>query len=326
MVVVPQGLGDVIITFPTVQQILCYGFEVIYVVKDDNIKAYIKSYFSRFQARLFFILLRGNQPWRLYDLIIEVRKFSATFIVSAFGVSQLKFSLLALFSGALYRICFDNKLAFLFYFSISPSGGHKGLEFSRALAFLGIPSLESVVFKPRSRKVASHSDRIVVIGPGSGSDESHKRWPYFHFSELINLILDNHRASVLLLGDRTEYELCKRILSFVDARHQQSVRLMPGEVSLQDFAGAVGGVDVAVTNCNGLSHLCASIGIPIIGIYGPTNWRTTGPLSDQFVPIQTTLPCSPCYRPGYTRGCGNPQCMSSIRPETVFGKIGNFLA
>ncbi len=326
VIVVPQGLGDVIITFPTVHKILIHGYEVIYVVKDDNIKTYVESYFSGFQAVLFFIVTRGTKPESLLALIIELRRVSATYIVSAFGVSQLKFSLLALFSGASYRICFANKLAFLSNLIISPSGGHKGLEFSQVLKLLNIPSMEAVVFKSKGRNLESRRERVILVGPGSGSEESHKRWPHLHFSKLINLILDNYSARVLLLGDRIEFELCERILSSVDARHRKFVQIRAGEVPLHDFAIAVNGVDVAVTNCNGLSHLCASVGIPIIGIYGPTNWRITGPLSDQFVPIESRLSCSPCYRPGYTRGCGSPQCMYSIRPEAVYRELSKFLA
>jgi ADP-heptose:LPS heptosyltransferase len=60
---------------------------------------------------------------------------------------------------------------------------------------------------------------------------------------------------------------------------------------------------------------------PIIGIYGPTDDRITGPISDSFIPITAGLDCSPCYRRDYRFGCGDPVCMEKISVEKVYQAV-----
>jgi heptosyltransferase-2 len=64
-------------------------------------------------------------------------------------------------------------------------------------------------------------------------------------------------------------------------------------------------------------HLAAAVGVPIVGIFGPTNERATSPLAHAGVPAEiVTNPvwCRPCM----LRECPiDHRCMTGIEPARV---------
>lgn len=167
----------------------------------------------------------------------------------------------------------------------------------------------------RDKFCGEERGKAVVLAPGSGIVESHKRWPAENYRSLIEelLRLDNSLRCVLL-GGRSEEPLLDECRP---GKHSGRVTVrIPRSIS--ESLELLGESALLVSGCTGPIHLAALVGTPVVGIYGPTNPGFTGPWSEQVRIVRRGLGCSPCYRPDFIRGCGNPVCISGISVEEVF--------
>jgi heptosyltransferase-2 len=62
-------------------------------------------------------------------------------------------------------------------------------------------------------------------------------------------------------------------------------------------------------------HLSAALGLPGVAVFGPTDYRATGPVSDKWLLVNDKEPCAPCFK----RVCpsGTRNCMKKLSPEEV---------
>ncbi|HLA84545.1 MAG TPA: glycosyltransferase family 9 protein [Thermoguttaceae bacterium] len=161
--------------------------------------------------------------------------------------------------------------------------------------------------------------RWVVLAPGSGVVEAHKRYPVESFRALARLLLQaSPDIGVVALGSSKEQELIHSVLE-VDGDASRRIALTG--LSIAESLAVLSRCHCLVAACSGASHLGTAAGIPIVGIYGPTNPGHTGAYSNQLRVVRLGLKCSPCYRMKQLTGCGNPICMTLIPPETVFEAV-----
>jgi heptosyltransferase-2 len=67
-----------------------------------------------------------------------------------------------------------------------------------------------------------------------------------------------------------------------------------GKTDLRAFVGLMACLDAVVANDSGAMHLGAALGIPTIGIFGPTKPDETHPVGRRAVFIRGEAECSPC--------------------------------
>lgn len=164
--------------------------------------------------------------------------------------------------------------------------------------------------------------RRIVIAPGSSPVEIHKRWPHSQYRELIvQLTCEYSDMHIALLGSPGEASLLEGIASGLEAERMQIVAQPDIEVTLALLQQSA----LVVCGCTGAGHLAMLAGIPIVGLYGPTNPSYTGPFTPMLRVVRKDYSCSPCYRPGFEKGCGNPICMTDITVEHVLGSIREIL-
>jgi heptosyltransferase-2 len=86
---------------------------------------------------------------------------------------------------------------------------------------------------------------------------------------------------------------------------------------------------VFITNDSGIMHLAAAVGVPVVALFGPTDWRRLHPWTPQHVVVRQNLPCMPCFyyssRPLRCVAGVNYACMREISVETVYAAVENTL-
>lgn len=158
----------------------------------------------------------------------------------------------------------------------------------------------------------------IIVAPGSGPVELHKRWPPERYRELImRLISADAVVRVLLLGSPAEATMMSGIAEQMPSERVRVVAQPDIELAFALIRRAA----VIVCSCGGAGHMAALAGTPIVGLYGPTNPNFTGPFSSQLRLISRGYSCAPCYRPGFERGCGNPICMTDISVDEVLSAV-----
>ena len=85
-------------------------------------------------------------------------------------------------------------------------------------------------------------------------------------------------------------------------------------VLLRTFTGVVSCLEALVANDSGAMHLGAAVGIPTVGVFGPTNSDETHPVGRRAVFVRGVAECSPCR---HVTCPIDHRCMTSVMPESV---------
>jgi heptosyltransferase II len=106
---------------------------------------------------------------------------------------------------------------------------------------------------------------------GSENDPS-KRWPVGHWRRLIGAFPTER---FVLFGTHGDAAITARIADGLDPSR---VSDLAGRTDLMGFAAALGTCRLLVANDTGGMHLANALGVPVIGLFGPTNPIRTGPV------------------------------------------------
>jgi ADP-heptose:LPS heptosyltransferase len=158
---------------------------------------------------------------------------------------------------------------------------------------------------------------VIGLNTGAGDRWGHKKWRIDGFISLIDMLLEDGDARVLLLGGPGERERNARIKSHFGARVADGCR-----DDLRDFVREVDICDVVVTSDTLALHVALGLGKRVVALFGPTSpWEVDlYGLGQKIVP---DLDCICCYKPNCER---KPNCMDLISARDVAGAVSDELA
>jgi heptosyltransferase-2 len=149
-----------------------------------------------------------------------------------------------------------------------------------------------------------------AIAPGASYGAA-KCWPPERFASLADRLISECDADVIFFGAPGEKEIAAQICSSMKS-HAIS---MAGETSMRDLVALFSGCSVFIGNDSGAMHVAAAAGLPVIGIFGPTDPEGTAPVTPQFTLMREVVSCSPCF----LRRCPvDHRCMTRITVDSVF--------
>jgi len=269
------------------------------------------------------------------------RRFDIAFIFHR----RITSSLLFLLSGVKERIGFDylGRGLFLTKKVKYKEGLHeieKNLHLIEEAGFspdgtdpeLFIPEIQREKAENIMRKYELRPFDFIVIHPAGGKNPGTltliKRWKLSYFNKLLQLINRKLGIKVVLVGGQMDREVSSKLelpRGGVDLTGKLSFLLLS---ALVEKARAFIGVD------SGPLQISATLGVPSVGLYGPTDPRVFAPRGRNIRIIWKKFPCSPCYNERTVlltnrfESCphGRPLCMESIKPEEVFSEIDSLLS
>ena len=105
-----------------------------------------------------------------------------------------------------------------------------------------------------------------------------KRWPAGHWRELVRRLLEEYpNAHCLLLGSAKDKTLGTQILMGLPT---ERVKNLAGATSLIQLEEILNSLDLVIANDSGGMHMSNYLGIPTVGIFGPTDPSWGGPFFD----------------------------------------------
>jgi len=152
-----------------------------------------------------------------------------------------------------------------------------------------------------------------------------RSWPEDRWAELIRGIHGlNAEAEFVLFGSDRDRPANRRIAQA--ARAQQAGVLLAdaaGRTDLPLAAALLETFALFVSTDTGPIHLAAALGVPLIGLYGPTRYEETRPFPENSAAavLRKSLPCQPCYGTSRQKRCRVNRCMRSIEVEEVLAKV-----
>ena len=164
------------------------------------------------------------------------------------------------------------------------------------------------------------SKRLIGISP-SAAYGSAKQWLPERFGELIKRIRKKTAdCEFLLFGSSKEREKISEIIDGIDHKNDKTHNLA-GRLRLRESITAISFCDVFISNDSGLMHVAASLRVPLVAIFGPTQPQQTAPLKESNKNVKILyhpVPCAPCLH----RDCPlDHRCMKAISVEEVWEAI-----
>jgi heptosyltransferase-2 len=141
---------------------------------------------------------------------------------------------------------------------------------------------------------------------GSENDPA-KRWPVGHWRRLIEELPDE---TFVLFGTPGDAAIAAEVCAGMDAGR---VANQAGRTGLVEFAAGLAQCRLLVSNDTGGMHLANALGVPLVGLFGPTNPVRTGPVFDAPFEILQPPGCPPT-------GGG---ALSGLLPASVARAVGN---
>ena len=158
---------------------------------------------------------------------------------------------------------------------------------------------------------------IVALNPGAYYGTA-KRWPAARFVELARKFQGRSGTQIVFFGSSEERSLAEEIGS----RLSQPPLVLSGKTTLRQLIALLSLTSLFVTNDSGPMHLANAIKTPVVAIFGPTDFRVTGPFQAPSAIIRKDVSCWPCSY----RSCPlDHRCMLEITAEEVFQTCQEFL-
>lgn len=156
------------------------------------------------------------------------------------------------------------------------------------------------------------TDKDLLIGLNPGGNWDPKRWPKEYFSRLADMLIEELSAKVIITGGKKDIPLAEEIRS----KMKNKPVIVCGQLSIKQFAGLAKRLDLFISADSGPLHIANAAGAKkIIGLFGPTDPKITGPYpADNAVILQRNTGCViPCYNVK----CGDNRCMKALTPDMV---------
>ncbi len=167
-----------------------------------------------------------------------------------------------------------------------------------------------------------HRDRpLIVVHPGCSMPA--RTYPWEMYSEVVNLLVEQLGARVILTGANDEQTLVEQVLSQVQEHNRQSVLGLAGALSFPEFCALIETADLTLTNNTGPMHISAAVKTPVVALFALTNppeqW---GPWHVRYRQLYHDVLCRICY----SRICPyEHECLRLVTPSMVVDAIHELL-
>ncbi|HUP28070.1 MAG TPA: glycosyltransferase family 9 protein [Chloroflexia bacterium] len=293
---------------------------------------------SLLRTLAFLLKLRRSK----YDAIIIFHHLTL-------GFGAIKFRMLALTSGARWRVGLDNgRGGFLNIRAVDEGFG----AMHEADYWLGVASLlgadPSVGWRPvlpisdADREVAARllaplegnePGPLVAVHPGAGAYSKARIWPAEGFAQVARELGCVYNARVVLVGGPDEAGAAKNLEASLEG--EVHILNLTGQTTIHETAAVLQRCDLFVGNDSGPMHIASTVGTPVVSIFGPSNWRAWGPYTppgeeNPHKIVARDLPCMPCLYRGHSlglrEGCGPRPCLTGLHPDSVIAACAEILA
>lgn len=233
-------------------------------------------------------------------LLREIRSRKYDLVIDLF--CNPRSALVTKISGARTRVGYPfrgRKYAYNVYVTSRSDFVHN-VEFNLdVLRRLEIPIISSQPFFPIDEQSKTFADEWVqkenlknktVVGLNPSGGWKTKRWGLEHFAQFGDCVAEKYNAEVVLVwgpGEKHDAEIILKTM-----RHHPHI--IP-QTSLKQLGAILQQCSYVVSNDSGPMHISAAVGVPTLGIFGPTTPRLQGPFGEKHAWVRNEgLDCLEC--------------------------------
>lgn len=320
-----RGIGDVVLSTIVFDSILSNfpGASIDFVTDPPSVKwlqnlEFLSKVYS-FDRKSTFnrIKLASDLRKQKYDLVLDLFSNPAS--------AQLTFA-----SGAKYRAGFPYRGRRYAYNLFGPPERDKYHSAQLHLEFLkniGIKVNKSKLYYSLDNSDITYANKYfkdnqlnnkLVVGILPGGGWASKKCDPIKFAEIADAVNEKYKSTIIILWGPDDK---KDSLEIQNLMKNESLLAPPSTIS--EMAALQSKCSVIIANDSGPMHICAAVGTPVLGLFGPTNPRMQGPFGDQHEWIQKDdLDCIECNLLQCPR---NHECFFELDINQILKKVDTLL-
>ena len=351
LIINPFGIGDVLFTTPLIHSLKeeFPNLEISYLCnrRTSNLlksNPYLKNLFIYERDEFELVRKKSLIKWfKKCNAFLKIIKDERFDLALDFSLNT-QYSFLSWLAGIKSRVGYNFKKRGRFLTKKVKFKGYQNKHvieyYADLLSRLGLnirykkPELflsnQDIISADKILQAAGVDPEGLLIGviPGAGGSWGPqayiKHWPADNFARLTDKIIENYKATVIIMGDFSETRIAKRIKSI----SQQRIVDLVGRTTLGELAALFKRCKLIVTNDGGPLHMAVALGIKTVSIFGPVSEKVYGPypISQSNLVVKNDIECRPCYRNFRMPDCKRQrQCLSSLSVEEVFAAVRRLL-
>jgi heptosyltransferase II len=192
-----------------------------------------------------------------------------------------------------------------------------GVTGSPSVPALAVSDIETRAMDERLGDLGIGRDDLVVgVNPGSTYGGA-KRWLPERYAEAALRVCcrieeqQRRPVSVVILGAKGEEELGHSVADRLTVRSA----VLSGRTNIRELMAATKRCTILLTNDTGPMHMAAAFGVPVVAVFGPTDWKTTAPYGQEASIVRQPVDCAPCL----LRECPiDHRCMTGVTVDMVY--------
>jgi len=324
----PYGIGNLIILYPVLKKLheKNISFDIVTYLKSvDYITRQWEPFRNLYQNNFFI----SNNIKDALKTLLKIRNESYDVSILSFPSARPHYNLLHYLCGAKIRVAAkypDDSISSLSFLSTRQVpveiGLHDTFQNLRLINAAGFAIEENEV---EYFSVINKKEKRIGFHVGCKAADSYRRWPLQYWKQLIDMIKKEASGyDLVLFFGPDEYEELK----FFEAIQGVTINK---SLSLNALYDEISRCSVFVSNDSGLMHIAAFTGAYSVSVWGPSDFRRTGPFSKEAVIIHSSYPCRPCshsyYRKSHRFNCPDKEiaCLREITPQRVFDEVCRIL-
>ena len=197
-----------------------------------------------------------------------------------------------------------------------------GLETNNLDLVLKVPDEAQTHIADLLSTYGIHRDRpLIVVHPGCSMPA--RTYPWEMYSQVIDLLVEQLGARVILAGAKDEQALVEQVLSQVQEQNRASTLGLAGALSFPEFCALIETADLTLTNNTGPMHISAAVKTPVVALFALTNPpKQWGPWHVPYRQLYHDVFCRICY----SRICPyGHECLRLVTPSMVVAAIHELL-
>jgi ADP-heptose:LPS heptosyltransferase len=165
--------------------------------------------------------------------------------------------------------------------------------------------------------------KLIGLVPGVGKLRPHRAWMLDGWKYLITHLLERQDCVPILIGGKDELDLVEKL----DLKNSNGCLDLIGKLSLPETAAVLKECSVVISGDTGPAHLAVAVGTPVIGLYGATDPKRSGPYGYQDLVINQNAKCA-CSGLKFcslTNPGESGECMSRIMLSEIIEKLNTVI-
>lgn len=157
-----------------------------------------------------------------------------------------------------------------------------------------------------------------LIGIAVSSGNKLKELGTGKIAELMDLLLDNLDAYLVLIGSSHDSNTANMVLDLVSKKHRVINAI--GRLSLSELPALIERLSLFIGVDTGITYMADALSVPIIHLAGPIDISEQRPIGEKVFIIQNKLPCLPCtyvFKAAYTCKMNTRECIKMIKIEEI---------